>query len=634
MPAKQMFSGCDDSSDAETDTTATTSTTNSDSDSDSDSTASTSSSSSSSSAAGALPSFFKKKGATKDSDSDSSGGKKKLLSKRDKLTEALLAQKAAILNHISIRDYSSLLDDVDRMQKVAKTAPSGRQLPEWLSALRSLESFFDENDEKELKKKLNKMQAKNLSILKHRTRKYCTDLREELDAYQSDDESSDESESSLDEVDIEDDKPQKKRQRTKKPKKDAGEEEKKKKEEEWTEEAIERKLAEVMMDRGRKNTKTEDLVERLKVILGHTGQWVHLTLYVLSGMLSCQLDKDASLQLVMCLPASIWKLCYDWFTRIMNILQDNPHVIAVDQDDDRERRTDSAGGAKKACEVFEGDKVKVFLTCSIHQVVDFLSDEYTKSLQFSDPHTQEYVARLTDECYVVDACERVHSYYKVQGRRTQAAHMALRLMDVLYYRRKEDHAKMTTKQRALTFERPHQRKKGGDAPDGEIAGLDKELQEATDIPKEKAVELARKCADKLTSDLDKRTLYKKQWIVQADLEEVIKYLHGFVYKNLQGTGSDPQLRGSNLTNSEASIEERYKTKALLYFVYHLALHDHYNQARDLLLMSRRHAESEDHQKYVNSTPLMILYNRVIAQLGLASFRAGEFEHTNTVCLNL
>ena len=63
--------------------------------------------------------------------------------------------------------------------------------------------------------------------------------------------------------------------------------------------------------------------------------------------------------------------------------------------------------------------------------------------------------------------------------------------------------------------------------------------------------------------------------------------------------------------------DRIRTRALLCHVYHLALHDQFYKARDLLLMSHL-------QESISMTDVQtqILYNRSTVQLGLAAFRLG------------
>ncbi|KAJ2883065.1 Translation initiation factor 3 subunit c [Coemansia aciculifera] len=90
----------------------------------------------------------------------------------------------------------------------------------------------------------------------------------------------------------------------------------------------------------------------------------------------------------------------------------------------------------------------------------------------------------------------------------------------------------------------------------------------------------------------------------GDIEAIVHSLCTFLYLN-----ADTQLR----------------SHAMLMHVFNHALHKRYYIARDLLLMS--HIQENVHQADIKT---QVLYNRAIAQLGLAAFRLGKiqesFEH--------
>jgi len=69
---------------------------------------------------------------------------------------------------------------------------------------------------------------------------------------------------------------------------------------------------------------------------------------------------------------------------------------------------------------------------------------------------------------------------------------------------------------------------------------------------------------------------------------------------------------------------RDRTRALLYHVYYLSIHNRFMEARNLLLMSHI-------QENINDADIKtrILYNRSIAQFGLCAFRCGEYRHSLT-----
>lgn len=66
--------------------------------------------------------------------------------------------------------------------------------------------------------------------------------------------------------------------------------------------------------------------------------------------------------------------------------------------------------------------------------VERLDDEFTKSLQSIDPHTQEYVQRLQDESSFLELAERVQNYYEKAGKMKRAARIAARRVEHIYYK--------------------------------------------------------------------------------------------------------------------------------------------------------------------------------------------------------
>eukprot|EP01064_Diplonema_japonicum_P033333 TRINITY_DN6528_c2_g1_i1.p1 TRINITY_DN6528_c2_g1~~TRINITY_DN6528_c2_g1_i1.p1 ORF type:complete len:910 (+),score=294.47 TRINITY_DN6528_c2_g1_i1:37-2766(+) len=612
---KKTASDTDSDSD---DDDSTDSTSNSSTDSSSSDDASSNDSSDSSKAA--QPNNLKawlKSGKGSDSDSDDDRKKNKVISKKDKMIEAIEKHNDLMGNHLNNKDFGSCVDDLEALEKLVSKMPANASPRPFISALKKLKDFFADNDEKQIKSKLNKIQAKSYSKIRNKTKKLFVKYEKSLETYVSDSDSDsttwdpDASDSGSDDEGR---------------KKKDGDDKKKEEKEEWTEETIEKKLELIKADRGKKATKTSDLIAKLNHVLSHTGQWKHLTLYVLGVLLSCQLDNA---QHGAAMSQNIWDGAYQTLTRMLNVVQDNPNLIAVEEDTGTKREKNTA------CDILPDGKVKVYLIFSFQQVVDRLGEEYTKALQYTDPHSQDYIHRLTDEGYLMDAAERVFLYYKSQGKNETAVSMALKMMDHLYYRRDTDHAKMLEKQRTLTFDvalQAQEQKAKEESESGDDEEKNEDAEEGTEEEegeKTSQEEVAAKIRiAQLEKSLDHRVKKTSKLFVTDNLKEVVKALHKYIHRYCPDR------------------EDNVKTKALFYYIYHLALHDNYTKARDLLLMSKRTVEyeersmkdQEDHTKFVTNSRLMILYNRVLAQLGLSAFRAGDLNDTlvllNELCATI
>lgn len=79
----------------------------------------------------------------------------------------------------------------------------------------------------------------------------------------------------------------------------------------------------------------------------------------------------------------------------------------------------------------------------------------------------------------------------------------------------------------------------------------------------------------------------------------------------------------------ATGNERNRRRACLCQAYHLALHDHFQPARDLLHLG--HLQEQALESDVNT---QILYNRVIAQMGLCAFRLGKIQEAHNCLMDV
>ncbi|KAI9002417.1 eukaryotic translation initiation factor 3 subunit 8 N-terminus-domain-containing protein [Gaertneriomyces semiglobifer] len=112
--------------------------------------------------------------------------------------------------------------------------------------------------------------------------------------------------------------------------------------------------------------------------------------------------------------------------------------------------------------------------------------------------------------------------------------------------------------------------------------------------------------------------YKPDIVIQA-VEKEVRNLYPALTEALE----DPVTLVEHLCTSlyKTSID-RVRTRSLLCHVYHLALHDNYERARDLMLMS--HLQDHVQQTEVST---QILFNRTMVQIGMCAFRSGMVKET-------
>ncbi|KAL3671616.1 hypothetical protein V7S43_003529 [Phytophthora oleae] len=358
---------------------------------------------------------------------------------------------------------------------------------------------------------------------------------------------------------------------------------------------FDRRVKEVVAMRGKKGM---DLSEQLNLMrklanyarrLGPARQII-ATMYLVGTSV---FDTSSKIDRVM--SARHWKQVQTNVCTILTLLEQNPEfslspLTSEDQADivraGREKVTAAQIAAAAAEDAEEdlnfvdtlpqaGKKGTIKVSGDLAAFVERLSEEYTKALQQTDPHASEYVARLYDENLLIEVAERVQTFYARKKDSQRAATMALVRAELIYY-------KHDTVAAAL-FEAQAKRAKFGDpvflhpACTSANAVKTKEFDASTVHP--------GSVQGQPTVD-----------VTPVDAEKLLRDVCRFVFQH---------------------GDIRAKTRAMLCRIYHHALHDRFHEARDLLLMSHIQDNISD-----ADIPTQILFNRMMAQLGLCAFRCG------------
>jgi translation initiation factor 3 subunit C len=153
----------------------------------------------------------------------------------------------------------------------------------------------------------------------------------------------------------------------------------------FTPESILKHLRTIMESRGKKNT---DRAEQIKIMekLYEVATTPYQRIRVLLTLISTRFDMTTGTQTYM--SQEQWKAAEREFGVLLQVLESNRDLVVVENaeewDDD-----------DKAPTVNEGEKLKI--PGSIVSYAERLDDELTRSLQHIDPHTAEYIERLSDE---------------------------------------------------------------------------------------------------------------------------------------------------------------------------------------------------------------------------------------------
>eukprot|EP00741_Cyanophora_paradoxa_P004984 tig00000842_g4832.t1 len=202
--------------------------------------------------------------------------------------------------------------------------------------------------------------------------------------------------------------------------------------EELTPEAIDKRLKEIVANRGKKGTDRYGQIEELKVLV-QAAKGPVKQLEVLVHLVASHFD--AMPILATFLPIPLWKGCYKFIIAMLDLLEANPQVTLHDEHQVVAAQTsvfDEEDVERGAGDGDEGEPAKV--AGNLLAFLERLDDEMFRSLQFIESHTQDYIQRLVDEPSLMALAERVQRYYERIGNLGAASRIAARRIEHLYFK--------------------------------------------------------------------------------------------------------------------------------------------------------------------------------------------------------
>uniref|UniRef100_A0A8C9U1R3 Eukaryotic translation initiation factor 3 subunit C n=1 Tax=Scleropages formosus TaxID=113540 RepID=A0A8C9U1R3_SCLFO len=362
---------------------------------------------------------------------DEEDTKRVVRSAKDKRFEELTNHIKTIRNAMKIRDMSKCLEEFELLCRAflkSKTIVDKEGMPKfYIRLLADLEDYLNQLwEDKEGKKKMNKNNAKALSTLRQKIRKYNRDYENEITTYKevnnykSDSEDDDEDDEDWGSDTVEsasesDDVDKSASLAVEKPKMFA-------KGTEINTAVVVKKLNEILQARGKKGTDRAAQIELLSALAGIAAEnnlGEGILVKIKFNIIASLYDYNPNLAAFM--KPDMWKKCLDCIDELLDILFDNSNIFIGENiaEDSENLNISEQPFRVRGC---------------ILTLVERMDEEFTKIMQNTDPHSQEYVDNLKDEGRVCAIIDRLLQYLDNKGSTEEVCRIYLRRIMHTYYK--------------------------------------------------------------------------------------------------------------------------------------------------------------------------------------------------------
>lgn len=309
------------------------------------------------------------------------------------------------LRSCCITNHAPEFDKLNRQTEKLKGA--GKAPKGYIKCIADLEDFMNEAiaKQKVSAKKMNKLNAQGLNAVKQKIKKtnkehqaQIDEYREDKDVYMFDSESEEEA-------------PKPKKVRIKESYAATGDDDeddegfatvgKGGKLLQFTPESIFKHLRSIMESRGRKNT---DRVEQIKIMekLNEISTTPYQRIRVLLTIISTRFDLGSGAATSMA--TDHWKAAEKEIGQLLDTLNEHTEYVVLSNAEEWED--------DEVPPTLQGGEKYIKIPGSVVSYIERLDDELTRSLQNIDPHTSEYIERLTDESSLYNLIVKSQLYYE------------------------------------------------------------------------------------------------------------------------------------------------------------------------------------------------------------------------------
>ncbi|OCL10869.1 eukaryotic translation initiation factor 3 subunit C [Glonium stellatum] len=277
----------------------------------------------------------------------------------------------------------------------------------------------------------------------------------------------------------------------------------------YTPESILKHLRTIVEARGRKNTDRLEqirVMERLRDVAVNDYQKIRVLLTLISTRFDLTSGTGSQMS------QEQWKLAEHEFSELLEILESTQEIVVIENAEEWE-------DDEKLPPIAPGQIFRI--PGSVVSFVERLDDELTRSLQHIDPHTAEYVERLTDEGALYTSIVRA----------------------LVYVEKLKENSKLDQSQESLN------------------RVVMRRLEHVYFKPSQVVTILESNTWKAIPSGLDSAITPRE---ISNDTASLVQTLCTYLFQNSEGI---------------------IRARAMLCQVYFLALHDQYYKARDMMLMS-------------------------------------------------
>lgn len=439
-------------------------------------------------------------------------------SAKDKRYEELEGTIRLIENAEKINDWAVISSEFDKLNRQIPALikqNDGKTPKLYIKAIADLETVMLETIEKQKvsPKKMNAINTRGLNAVRQRIRKNNKDYAKDIDLYRED------KEGFMHEEIVEVIRPP--AGRPPKPPPSNGEAILDADDEgftmvgaggkamQYTPESILKHLRTIVEARGRKNTDRLEqirVMERLRDVAVNDYQKIRVLLTLISTRFDLTSGTGSQMS------QEQWKLAEHEFSELLEILESTQEIVVIENAEEWE--DDEKLPPIAPDQIFR-------IPGSVVSFVERLDDELTRSLQHIDPHTAEYVERLTDEGALYTSIVRA----------------------LVYVERLKENPKLDQSQESLN------------------RVVMRRLEHVYFKPSQVVTILESNTWRAIPSSLDSAITPRE---ISNDTASLVQTLCTYLFQNSEGI---------------------IRARAMLCQVYFLALHDHYYKARDMMLMS-------------------------------------------------